>query len=165
MKTSELELPQHLNTETRSPGGAMTRLIVPDKLVAWAEEAHGDAVVSLCRTVFEKKLANISAWENDRIQQLHDEWMVAGNDEDISGSKYVNVKHYHTTREAVAREADLKRASVRERMPEHQTAIEELVQEARVFIRGYAAQQDENETHTYMLVIVVIAAVCYALIN
>ena len=165
MKTSELELPQHLYAETTSPGGAMTRLIVPDKLVSWAEEARGDAVVSLCHTVYERKLASISAWESERILQLHDEWMVAGNDEDISGSKYVNVKHYHTTREAVAREADLKRASVRERMPEHQTAIEELVQEARVFIRGYAAQQDENETHTYMLVIVVIAAVCYALIN
>jgi hypothetical protein len=163
MKTSELELPQHLYTEATSHCGAMTRLIVPDKLISWAEEGRGDAIASLCHTVYERKLASINAWESDRIQQLEDEWMVAGNDEYMSGSKYVKVKHYHTTREDVVREAELKRATVKERMTEHQTAIEDLVQEARVLISNYVAQQDEGDMLTYLLVIVTIAAVGYAL--
>jgi len=165
MKTSELELPQHLYTEETSPCGAMTKLIVPDKLVSWAEEGRGDAIVSLCYTVYERKLASISVWESDRILQLEDEWMVAGNDEDISGRKYVNVKHYHTTREDVVREAELKRARVKEQMTEHQTAIEELVQEARVIISNYVAQQDEGDMLPYLFGIVVIAAAGYALFS
>jgi hypothetical protein len=162
MKTSELELPQHLYTEATSPCGAMTRLIAPDKLVSWSEEGRGDAIFSLCHTVHERKLANINAWERDRIQQLEDELMSAGNDEGMSGSKYVNVKYYHTTLEDVAREVELKRANVKERMTKHQTAIEELVQEAREIISAFVAQQDEGDMLTYLLVIVAVVAACYA---
>ena len=166
MKTSELELPQHLYTEEIAvPCGTMTRLIAPDKLVSWAEEGRGDAIARLCHTVYERKLASIDAWESDRILQLEDEWMEAGNDEDMSGCKYENVKHYHTTREDVAREAELKRAGVKERMTEHQNAIEELVQEAREFISVYVAQQDEGDMLGYLLAIVVIGAAGYALFN
>jgi len=165
MKTSELELPQYLYTEDSSPCGAMTRLIAPDKLVSWAEEGRGDAIPRLCHAVYEKKLASINAWENDRILQLEDEWMAAGNDEDMSGSKYVNVKHYHTTREDVVREAEMKRASVKKRMIEHQASIEELVQEAREFLSAYVAQQDEGDMLSYLLGIVVLIAAGYALFN
>jgi len=143
----------------------MTRLIAPDKLISWAEEGRGDAIARFCHTVYERKLASIDAWESDRILQLEDEWMVAGNDEDMSGCKYVNVKHYHTTREDVAREAELKRASVKERMAEHQTAIEDLVKEAREFISAYVAQQDEGDMLAYLLAIIVIVAAGYAIFN
>jgi hypothetical protein len=165
MKISELELPQHLYTETTSPCGAITRLIVPGMLVSWAKEGRGDAIARLCHTVYERKLASIDAWESDRILQLEDEWMAAGNDEDMSGSKYVNVKHYHTTREDVVREAELKRASLKECMAEHQTAIEELVQEAREFISAYVAQQDEGNMLAYLLAVVIIVAAGYALFS
>jgi len=166
MKTSELELPQHLYTEESSgPGGAVTRLIAPDKLVSWAEEGRGDAISRLCHSVYDRKLASIDAWESERILQLEAEWMAAGNDEDMSGCKYVNVKHYHTTREDVAREAELKRARVKERMAEHKTAIEELVQEASAFISAYVAHQEESDMLAYLLAIVVIVGAGYAIFN
>jgi hypothetical protein len=88
--------------------------------------------------------------------------MLSGNDEDMSGSKYVNVKHYHTTLEDVVREAELNRASVKERMTEHQAAIEELVQEAREFISAFVVQQDEGDMLTYLLVIIAVVAAGYA---
>jgi len=161
MKISELELPQHLYSETASPSGTAAELIAPEKLVSWAEQGRGDAIFRLCHTAYEKELASINAWESDRIQQLEDELMAAGNDQDKSGCKYVNIKHYHTTREDVAREAELKRASVKERMTNHQTAIEELVQEAREFISAFAVQQDEGDMLTYLLVIVAVVAAGY----
>lgn len=165
MKMTELELPQHLYSETASPRGAMAELIAPEKLVSWAEQGRGDSVFRLCHTVYERELAGINAWESDRIQQLEDELMAAGHDDYVSGYKYVNVKHYHTTLEDVVREAELKRASVKERMTTHQAAIDELVQEAREFISAFTVQQDEGNMLTYLLVIVVIGAACYAVIT
>lgn len=162
MKISELELPQHLYAETKSASGAADKLIAPDELVSWADQGRGDAIFRLCHAVYERKLANINAWEKERIQQLEDEMMFAGNDEGIPGGKYVKVKHYHTTLEDVAREAQLKRANVKERMDKHQAAIEELVQEAREFISAFAAQQDESNMLTYLLVIVAVVATGYA---
>jgi len=162
MKISELELPQHLYAETTSPCGAVDKLIAPDMLVSWAEQGRGDAIYRLCHTVYERRLASINAWESDRIQQLEEELMLSGYDKDMSGCKYVNVKHYHTTLEDVVREAELNRASVKERMTEHQTAIEELVQEAREFISAFVVQQDEGNMLTYLLVIIVIVAAGYA---
>ena len=166
MKTSELELPQHLYTETTSPCGTTTRFtFAPDKLVSWAQEGRGDAIARLCHSVYERMLVSIDAWESDRILQLEDEWKVAGNDEDMYGHKYVNVKHYHTTREEVAREAELKRASARERKTEHQNAVEKLVQEARVFIAAHNAHQEEDDMLPYLLTIGVVAAVAYVLVT
>ena len=162
MKISELELPRHLYAETTSSGSAVDKLIAPDMLVSWAEQGRGDAIYRLCHTVYERRLASINAWEIDRIQQLEEELMLSGNDEDMSVSKYVNVKHYHTTLEDVVREAELNRASVKERMTEHQTAIENLVQEAREFISAFVVQQDEGNMLTYLLVIVVVVAAGYA---
>lgn len=163
MKTLDLELPQYLYTETTSPGGAMVDLIAPEKLVSWAEQGRGDAIFKLCQTVYEREIATIDAWERDRIQQLENELMASGNDEDMSGSKYVNVRHYHTTREDVMREAELKRASIKERMNKQQGAIEELVLEAREFISAFAAQKDEGDMLTYLFVVIVIGVACYAL--
>jgi hypothetical protein len=165
MKICELELPQYLFTEETSPCGTLTRLIAPDKLISWAEEGGGEAVARLCHTVYERKLASIDAWESDRILQLEDEWKVAGNDEDMSSCKYENVKHYHTTRENVARVAEQKRASVKEGMTEHRAAIEELVQEARGFISTCVAQQDDGDMLAYLLAIVVIIVAGYSLFN
>jgi hypothetical protein len=165
MKMSDLELPQYLYTEETSPCGALTRLIVPDKLISWAEEGHGDSIAGLCHAVYERKLAIINAWESDRISQLEDEWKVAGNGENMPSCKYENVKHYHTTRENVMREAERKRVSIKKRMTEHQAAIEDLVQEAREFISAYAAQQDDGDILAYLLGIVVIVVASYALFN
>jgi len=166
MKTSEMELPQHLYTETTSPCGTMTKFIIaPDKLVSWAEEGRGDAIVTLCHTVYERKLATIDAWERDRILQLEDEWMAAGNNEDLHSRKYKNVKRYHTTQEDVAREAELKRANAKERLTDHQSALEKLVQEAREFISAHNAHQEEDDMLPYLLTIGIVAAVAYVLVT
>jgi hypothetical protein len=161
MKIFELELPQHLYAETASPDVAVDELVAPEKLVSWAEQGRGDAIFRLCHTVYERRLASINAWESDRIQQLEEELMLSGYDKGMSGCKYVNVKHYHTTLEDVVRETELNRASVKERMTEHQTAIEELVQEAREYISAFAVQQDEGDMLTYLLVIVAVVAAGY----
>jgi hypothetical protein len=124
LKISELELPQHLFTETTSPCGATNKLIALDELVSWADQGRGDAIFRLCHTVYEQKFPCINAWERDRIQQLEDELMSAGNDGGMSGSKYVNVKHYHTTLEDVAREAELKRANIKKSMFKQQAAFD-----------------------------------------
>jgi hypothetical protein len=161
MKISDLELPQHLYAETTSPCSAVDKLIAPDMLVSWAEQGRGDAIYRLCHRVYERRLASINAWESDRIQQLEEELMSSGYDEDMSGCKYVNVKHYHTTLEDVVREAELNRAGVKDRMIEQQTAIEELVKEAREFISATTLQQDEGDMLTYLLVIVTVVAAAY----
>ena len=87
--------------------------------------------------------------------------MAAGHGEGVSAGKYMNVRHYHTTREDIVREAELKRARIKGRMVQQQSAIEELVKEAREYISAYAAQQDESDMLTHMLVIVAIVAVGY----
>ncbi len=159
-----MELPEHLYTKTTSPCGTMTKFIIaPDKLISWAEGGRGDAIAGLCHTVYEKKIAGIDAWERDRILQLEDEWMTAGNDEDMYGRKFVNVKHYHTTREDVAREAGRKRTNAREQMIEHQNAVEELVQEAREFISAHHLHHEEDNILAYLLTIGAIGAVAYVL--
>ena len=161
MKLSELELPQDLYSESTSPSGAGERLIAPEKLVSWADQGRGDAIFRLCHEVYERELASINAWESERIQQLDDELMAAGYDEARAGHKFATVRHYHTTREDVMREAELKRARAKERIIKQQTAIEELVQEAREFISAFAAQQDEGDMLTYLLIIVFVAAIGY----
>jgi hypothetical protein len=70
-QTSEMDLPQHLYTKTTSPCGTMTKFIIaPDKLISLAEEGRADAILDLCHTVYQRKIASIDAWEHDRIQQL-----------------------------------------------------------------------------------------------
>jgi len=162
MKISELELPQSLFTETTSPCGTVTRLVAPDKLVLWAEEGRGDAIISLCQSTRDNRLATIDAWERERIRQLEAEWLEAGNDEVMQGHRYENVKRYHMTRENVAREAEQKRDGVRARMGEHQAAIESLVQEAREFIQSHQQGLDDNDVLAYLLFFCMIAVGCYS---
>ena len=91
--------------------------------------------------------------------------MVAGSDEDNSSCKYEHVKRYHTTREDVAREAEMKRANVKERLYTHQAAIEGLVEEAREFISAHEVYPEEEDMLAYLLVISIIVIACYALLN
>jgi hypothetical protein len=146
MKISKLELPQHLYTQTTADCGAAGELINPEELVSWAEQGRGDAIFSLCHTVYERNLASIDAWERDEL---------------MSASKYAKVKHYHTTLEDVAREAEMKRANAKERMVKHQAAIEQLVEDAREFISAFVVQQDEGDMLTYLLVIAAVVATGY----
>jgi hypothetical protein len=167
-----MELPMYLYTETTSPCGTLTKAIVaPDKLISWAEEGRGDAIVRLCRKVCEKKIEAIDAWESDRILQLEDEWIEAGDEEDVYGrededeDEDVNEKRYHLACEAVVRKAEKQRARVRERMTEHKTAVEKLVQEAREFVAAYEPppQEEEDNILAYLLGIGAVVTAGYVL--
>ena len=166
MKTSEMELPQHLYTKTTSPCGTDTKYsIAADKLVSWAEEGRGNAIIELCHAVYERNLASINAWENDRMLQLEAEWMTAGDGEDLHSRKFITVKHYPTTREDVAKEAEMKRADAKERLAEHQIALEKLVQEAKAFISAHYVGQAEDDMLAYLLIIGAIGAFAYVLLT
>jgi hypothetical protein len=165
MKTSEMELPPHLYTKTTSPCGTNTKYTVAaDKLVSWAEDGRGDAINELCHTVYERKIASINAWERDRMLQLEDEWTTAGDGEDMYSRKFVNVKHYPTTREDVAKDAEMKRANAKEQLAEHHIAIEKLVQEARSFITAHYAQE-EGDMLPYLIILGAIGAFAYFLLH
>ena len=97
MKISEMELPEHLYTITTSPCGTDTKYRIPaDRLISWAEEGPGDVIVDLCQTVYERNLASIDAWERDRLVQLDDDLMVAGDGEDRHSRKYLKVRRHPT---------------------------------------------------------------------
>jgi hypothetical protein len=166
MKISEMELPQHLYTRTTSPCGTDTKYtIAADKLVSWAGEGRGDAIKELCHAVYARNIASINAWERDRMLQLENEWMLAGDGEDIYSRKFVNVKHYPTTREDVAKDAEMKRANAKKRLDEHQIALETLVQEARAFISAHYADQEEGDMLPYLLILGAIGAFAYVLLT
>ena len=165
MKISEMELPQHLYTMTTSPCGTDTKYRIPaDKLVSWANEGPGDAINRLCHTVYERNLASINAWESDRMVELEDDLMKAGDGVDIHSRKYVNVKRHPTIREDVTKEAEIKRANVKELLAEHQIALEKLVQEARSFIAAHYAQE-EDDMLPYLLILGAIGAFAYFLLH
>ena len=159
MNTSEMELPKHLYTETTAPCGTMIKVIIePDMLISWSEEGRGDAITRLCHNVYERKIEAIDAWESDRILQLEDEGIAAGNDEDVTE------KRYHLTCETVVQEAEKKRASTREWMTEHKTAVEILVQEAREFIAAHETPPQEDNLVAFLLAIGAIVAAGYVLL-
>ena len=165
MKLSEMELPQHLYTIATSPCGTDTTYRFPaDKLVSWADAGRGSAIIELCHTVYERNLESINAWERDRMVELEDDLMTSGDGENIRGRKYVNVKRHPTTREAVAKEAELKRANAKVRLGEHQVAIEKLVQEARSVVAAHYAQ-DEDDMLPYLLILGVIGVFAYVLLT
>ena len=165
MKISEMELPEHLYTVTTSPCGTDTKYRIPaDKLVSWASEGRGDAVVQLCQTVYERNLASIDSWVRDRMVQLEDDLMTSGDGVDRPRRKYAKVKHHPTTREDVVKEAEMKRANAKERLTEHQIALEKLVQEARAVIEAHYAQEGEDML-PYLLILGVIGTFVYFLLR
>jgi hypothetical protein len=165
MKISEMALPQHLYTITSSPCGTDIKYRIPaDKLVAWAEEGRGDAIPKLCQSVYEREIVSIDAWEHDRMVQLEDDLVTAGDGVDRHSRKYVNVRRHPTTREDVAKEAEMKRANAKERLAEHQLALEKLVQDARSVITAHYAKE-EDDMLPYLLVLGAIGAFAYFLLH
>ena len=165
MKISEMELPEHLYTVTTSPCGTDTKYRIPaDKLVSWADKGRGDAIIQLCQTVYERNLAGIDAWERDRLVQLEDDLMTAGDGVDRHKRKYIKVKHHPTTREDVVKEAEIKRANATERLAEHQIALEKLVQDARAVIEAHYAQEGED-MFPFLLILGAIGGFVYFLLH
>ena len=156
-----MELPEHLYTITTSPCGNDTKYTIrADKLVSWADEGRGDAVIQLCQKIYERNLASIDVWERDRLVQLEDDLMTAGDGIDRHKRKYVKVKHHSTTCEAVVKEAEIMRVHAKDRLGEHQNALEKLVQDARSVVAAHYAQE-EDDMLPYLLILVVIGAFVY----
>lgn len=165
MKISEMGLPEHLYSVTTSPCGTDTKYRIPaDKLVSWAEEGRGDAITELCHSAYEREIASINAWERARLVQLEEDLMTAGDGVDRRSRKYVNVKRHPTTGEDVAKEAEMKRANAKDRLAEHQIALEKLVQKARSVIEAHYAQEEEDML-PYLLILGIIGAVVYFLLR
>jgi hypothetical protein len=97
--------------------------------------------------------------------QLEDELVAAGDGGDMHIRRFINVKCYPTTHEDVTREAEMKRDNARKQLAEHQTALEKLVQEARVFITVHYADQEEDDILAYLLAIGAIGAFAYVLLT
>ncbi|MEN8107251.1 MAG: hypothetical protein ABFS22_04515 [Pseudomonadota bacterium] len=169
MNTSELELPKHLYTETADPDGPATMdTIVPDKLIAWSEDSVGDAIDRWCKQICNRKIEVIDAWEDNRILQLEDEWISLehdGDDDEYDDDQDEDERHYHLACDAVNSNAAVKRDVARERMAEHKTAIEELVQQSREFITAHQPPPQEDHWVGYLLAIAAVAAVAYVLIT
>ena len=172
MNTSEMQLPKHLYTETPSDCGTFKRVIFsPDSLITWAEDGRGDAITRLCYETCDRKIEAIDAWENNRILQLEDEWIAAGNDEDAYSDEDEfddndeHVRRYHEACEAVARQAEQKRLKARQQMAEHQSAVETLVQEAREFIAAHEPPPQEDNLVVYLLTLGAVIAAGFVMFN
>lgn len=167
MNTPELELPKHLYTDTADPDATATMdTIVPDKLIAWSEDGYGDAIDRWCKQICDRKIEAIEAWEDNRILQLEDEWISLehdGDDDEYDEDQDEGEGHYHLACDAVNRDAVVKRDGARERMAEHKTAIEELVQQSREFIAAHQPPPQEDHWVGYLLAIAAVAAVAYVL--
>jgi hypothetical protein len=155
MNLSELELPKDLYTEEASPCGTKTRIVyAPDKLVAWSEQWRGNAIHRLCNQAYKRKISDIDAWEIDRVRQLQgSDRMAAANDEDVFALEDEDAKRLRQAREAIAREAERKRASVKESVADQRTAIEQLVQEAREYIEAHEAAPHDDHLLAYLFFI------------
>jgi hypothetical protein len=163
MKISELGLPPSLFSETIGDEDTQARLVAPERLVSWAEEGRGDAIVKLCLVAYERRLADIDAWESERIRQLEEDLREDGDAEILQSRRYEHIKHYHTTHEDVIREAEMKRAVCRTHMFEHRAALERLVQEAREFIIAHRMRHEKDDVLAYILLSVTIFIAGYAL--
>jgi hypothetical protein len=163
MKISELGLPPSLFSETTGEEDAQTMLVEPEKLVSWAEEGRGDAIVKLCLVAYERRLADIDAWESERIRQLEEDLRQGGDAEIQQTRRYEHVKHYQTTHEDVIREAEMKRASCRAHMFKRRAALERLVQEAREFLIAHRMRHEKDDVLAYILLSVTILIAGYAL--
>ena len=165
MNTSEPELPRYLYTETGDPAGSATRFTyAPDRLIAWSEGGRGDAIDNWCKQIYDKKIAAINTWKDNRILQLEDDWASAENDvEDEDEDE--DEKRYHMACEAVTLEAARKRELARKQMVEHKAAIELLVLQARDFNATHKPPVQEDHLVGYLIAIAAVVAIAYVLIS
>jgi len=153
MNTSEPLLPQHLYSDSPEAHGTGSRLTFsPEKLIAWSEDGHGDAIDKWCKHICEKKIVEINTWEDNQILYLEDEWASTENDvEDEDEDEDEN--RFHLACEAVTREAQVKRDFAREQVAAHKAAIEKLVQQARTASAPHTPPPRESHLVRYLIAV------------
>jgi hypothetical protein len=153
MNTSEPLLPKHLYVDSTGPDGTVSRFtFAPDKLIAWSEDGHGDAIDKWCKHVCDKKIVAINTWEDNQILYLEDEWASVENDIEEEDEDEDEIR-FHFACEAVTREAEMKRETAREQMAEHKAAIEKLVRQTRASHASHTQPPQESHLVRYLIAV------------
>jgi hypothetical protein len=162
MDATELGLPQHLYTETRDENGTVTGItILPDKLVDWSTHRYGDSIDRLCRQVYDSELDVIHAWEQTRLLLLEEQWLTLENGVDDDEHEL----QYHLDCDAVAREAETRRAAAKARMNERKAAIEKLVLRASAHLKTHEPAEQEVNYFGYLFAAAAVGTVAYVMMT
>jgi hypothetical protein len=155
MNTSEPLLPQHLYSDSPEAHGTGSRLTFsPEKLIAWSEDGHGDAIDKWCKHICEKKIVEINTWEDNQILYLEDEWASTENDIEEEDEDEEEIR-FHQACEVVTREAEMKREIARVQMDEHKAAIEKLVRQASASNATLTPPLQESQRLRYLIAVAV----------
>ena len=150
MHALDLELPKHLYTETRAPDGTLTDItFIPEKLIAWYEYSHGEALQRWYQVICDREIEAITAWEDNQFLQLEENWLEQENGESDAAAE----AQYDLACQAISRKADSRREAVMSRIAESKAAIEELVSQSREHLASH--QPAEPVDHTFMTLLAI----------
>jgi len=158
----DLQLPKHLYTETRAPDGTLTDIIYePEKLIAWYEYGRGDALNRWYQNICDREIELINVWEDNQFLLQEEKWLEQenGQDDDMAETQY------DLACQAIAREADSRRAAVLARIHDTRAAIDELVTQSREHLAAH--QPAEPVDHTFMALVTIggVIALAYMLLS
>jgi hypothetical protein len=158
MSAVDLMLPRHLYMENRDQQGDVTDVVyLHDRLMNWFDSGKG--VNRLCQSVYEQQLARIAHWEESQVLLLEEQWLAIENGEDDDA----NEAQYHIACDAVAREADDRRAlAARERDLRH-SAINELVENCAGHLEEHAPEPFTSHAAEFTLAIMLTGIVAFML--
>ncbi len=150
----DLELPKHLYTETKGPDGALTDItFAPEKLIAWYEYGHGNALQRWYQDICDREIEAIDAWEDTWSLLQEEKWLEQENGQDDDAAE----TQYDLACQAIAREATSRRDAVMTRIDDTKAAIEKLVTESREHIAAH--QPAEPVDHTFMILLAIGGAI------
>ena len=159
MTALDLMLPEHLYKESRNPQGEVTNVTyLHDRLVNWCDKGKG--VQSLCHTVCDNELADISRWEDDQLLMLEEAWLMVENGEDDEASE----AQYHLDCDAITREADEKRAIATSQKTERHSAIEELLLQCAAHVEEHKPPPRASHAIEYTLAMAALGALVYVML-
>jgi hypothetical protein len=162
MDAFALHLPKHLYTETRQEDGTVTGVTyAADKVAAWSGNGCGDAAGKLCQEIYSNELEEITAWEDQQILLLEEQWLKLENGEDDEEEE----AQYDLACDAVCSEAEERRLAARQRMEQRRAAIDELVLESMEHIANATPEHEENHFGGYLVVLLMLAGVVYVLLT
>ena len=158
MSAVDLMLPGHLYMESHDQSGDVTDVIyLHDRLMNWFD--HGKGVNRLCQSVYEQQLDRIAGWEESQILQLEEQWLAIENGEDDDA----NEAQYHLACDAVAQEADERRALAAKERDQRHSAIIELVEDCAGHLEEHAPEPFTSHAAEFTMAIMLIGIVAYML--
>ena len=158
MSAVDLMLPGHLYMENRDQSGDVTGVIyLHDRLMNWFD--NGKGVNRHCQSVYEQRLERIARWEESQILQLEEQWLAI----ETGADDEANEAQYHLACDAVAEEADDRRAlAARERDQRH-SAINELVEDCAGHLEEHAPEPFTSHAAELTLAMMLIGIVAFML--